>query len=334
MDWISFLESNRIHYVDKGPNVSAGNICIKCVWCGQQDDSEHLSINLEGRGFRCWRQPLHSGKNPAKLIQALLNCSWGHACEIAGQGRSLPSDFMTKVRASLGKSEVIERTKEVLYLSKEFKPFLEKMPSCKPFAAYLSGRGFTYDNIFTDTLTFDILYATQGLYKGRIIFTVWDDGDLVGWTGRTIYLSEEVRYKTLSNDPVKAKERGEMPAPNPITDYLLFWDMIRNSPGQTIVLCEGPFDAWRVNILGWDEGIRATCFFTSALSDQQTNLLYDVVPSYKNRFLLLDQGTYTKAERIRTKLSTLDVVIRKLPEGIKDPAEIREVGVLKEILGI
>jgi hypothetical protein len=334
-DWIQFLEQNNIHYVDKGPNVSAGNICVRCIWCGQQDDSEHLSINLEGRGFRCWRQPLHSGKNPAKLVQALLNCSWAHAVEIAGQGKSLPSDFMSKVRASLEKAEPDERAKpSLLFIPSEFKPFLEEMPSCRPFASYLRGRGFTEDNIFTDTLTFGMYYATQGLYNGRVIFTVQDNHKLVGWTGRTIYPSEEARYKTLTNDPVKAKDRGETPAPGPITDYLLFWDDIRSSPGKTIVLCEGPFDAWRLNLLGWDEGIRATACFTSSLSDQQTNLLYEVIPDYKNRFLLLDQGTFAKAERIRNKLTTLDVVIRNLPSEYKDPAEVQDIQTLKGILGI
>ena len=97
MDWINFFQSRNIHFVDSGANVVRGNVACRCPWCGGNDPSEHMSINLEGKGFRCWRQPLHSGKNPAKLIQALLNCSWDQANQIAGQTKSLPNDFMSKV---------------------------------------------------------------------------------------------------------------------------------------------------------------------------------------------------------------------------------------------
>ena len=140
MDWIQFLEQRNIHYVSSGPNTSKNQLGLRCPWCGGNDPSEHLSVNLEGKGFRCWRQPLHSGKNPAKLIQALLNCSWDQANQIAGQTKSLPNDFMSKVKSSLDKPEIVNRTND-LKLPAEFKRF-SKLPSCKSYILYLRRRRF------------------------------------------------------------------------------------------------------------------------------------------------------------------------------------------------
>jgi hypothetical protein len=316
--------------VDSGSNVVRGNIACRCPWCGNNDPSEHMSINLEGRGFRCWRQPLHSGKNPAKLVQALLGCSWDQANQIAGQAKSLPNDFMNKVKQSLAKPELVNRSNN-LRLPPEFKPFSGK-PSCKSYILYLRRRGFNDKNILEDTKDYGIHYASQGNYKGRVIFIIEHEGKLVGWTGRTIYPNEMARYKTLSHDVEKAKENDEQPAPNPISHYLLWYDRIVNFTADTIVLCEGPFDAWRVNLLGEELGVVATCFFTSTLSKQQLNLLHGLLPRFKNRYLLLDENTFSKAARIRSDLVSLGVEVKRLPAGVKDPGEIGTVKQLQEIL--
>lgn len=332
MDWIGFFEQRHIHYVDRGPNVARGNIACQCPWCGLDDKSEHMSINLDGKGFRCWRNRQHSGKNPARLIQALLKCSWEQAQQLAGQQKSLPNDFLNKVRGAIVKSEPIKR---VIHpkIPIEFKSFVNR-PSCKNHIAYLRRRGFTDQNIFNDTVDYDIYYAARGLYHGRIIFTVWQDDKLCGWTGRTIYDQEQIRYSTLTSDAEKANERGEIPAPNPISYYLLFYDRLVRTRANTLVLCEGPFDAWRVNLLGAELGVVATCFFTSMLSDQQLNLLHELLPKFKHRILLLDQGTFSKAARIKSQMVTLDVETRKLPNRFKDPGEIKSQKDLQEVLAI
>src|SRR5271157_5295521 len=109
-DWVSFLETNQIPYVTSGPSVTKSHVACHCPWCGVDDPSEHLSISLIGQGFRCWRQPLHSGKNPAKLIQALLGCSWEQANNLAGNAKTLPTDFLSKMKASLIPGKQEERT--------------------------------------------------------------------------------------------------------------------------------------------------------------------------------------------------------------------------------
>lgn len=331
-DWIKFFEQHKIPYVTKGPNVSRGRIAIHCPWCGIDDPSEHLSIRLDGPGFTCWRnKDKHWGKRPEKLIQALLKCSWDEAHRLAGNEKEVPSDFMASLKAKLVK-ERQEKEKQILRLPKEFKP-IGDMPSAAPYKTYLSDRGFTTEDI-EEAWEYGIFYASQGLYKGRIIFTVRDQGQLVGWTGRTIYPTETLRYKTLTHDPEKARERGEIPAPAPISDYLLFIDYLRGTDADTVVLCEGPVDAWNTNILGKPLGVVATCFFTSTLSNQQINLLHAVLPKFKYRYLLLDQNTFAKSARMKADLAAFDVEVKHLPPTIDDPGEIPSTKMLEQVLAI
>lgn len=331
-DWIQFLEQNSIHYVTQGRNITKNQIGLKCPWCGQADPSEHLAVNLNGSGYRCRRQPdLHWGKNPAKLIQVLLGCSWEQANRLAGNTTVNLDDFMSKIRATFNKPVVETRTSK-LVLPKEFKEFSNK-PSAKPFVEYMRRRGYN-DKQIQQAKDYGIYYASMGLYKGRIIFTVVENGKLVGWTGRTIYPNEAVRYKTLTNDIEKAKERGEIPASSPITEFLLWHDRLSQTDADTIVLCEGPFDSLRVNILGEHLGIVSTCFFTSTMSATQKNKLYEILPRFNNRYILLDQGTFAKADKIRSELVSFGVEVKRLPKEIDDPGELTTTNILRRVLAI
>lgn len=328
MNWLDFFQNNGIHYRTSGANVSAGGAVIHCPWCGQADQSEHLVVSLEGKGFKCWKSRQHAGRNPAKLIQALLNCSWEQATSLAGQQRTLPNDFMNKVRASIEKPKEVERPNN-LKIPPEFKRFT-KLPSCRMYLEYINRRGFT----IKDAEDFGVYYASTGPYKGRVLLTIYHEGKLCGWTGRTVFPTEELRYKSLTSKVDKAKETGEEPAPKPIGHYLLFRDYIVNSDAETIVMCEGPFDAWKVNVLGKHLGAVATCFFTNTPSAQQINQLHEILPKFKNKVLLLDQGTFSKTARTKADLTSLDVRIAYLPANIKDPGELKTIKELQNVLVI
>ena len=226
------------------------------------------------------------------------------------------------------KDEIAVEFEQALSLPPEFKSF-RGAPSSRPYVQYLQKRGFSELEI-ARTQGYGIYYASQGEYKGRIIFTVWVDGNLVGWTGRTIYPTETLRYKTLSNNP----EKGPPTAPRPIGSYLLFWDKLKAPVPKTIVLCEGPFDAWRVNLLGARLGVVATCFFTNSLSREQIGLLHEILPKFENRVVLLDQGTFLQVSNIKSDLAAFDLTVRHLPPQYKDPAEIPDTETLKEVLAI
>ena len=290
-DLIQFLEQHRIEYKTSGANVGRGNLTIHCPYCGAADESYHLSVSLEGLGFRCWREHQHRG-SITKLVKELTGCSWEHAKQITGQQSiNLTNDFASQVQACF-QTPVIENTN--LKLPPEFKP-LSNLPSCRPFLNYLKKRGFSLH----DLDGFNLQYATRGLFAGRIIFPIYFKHKLVAWTGRTIHKSVELRYK----------------AEGPTTQYLLWHDDILKTDAETIYLCEGPIDSLKMNVLGNKYGICSTCFFTSGPSVAQIDLLYELLPKFKYRFLLLDQGTVN----IAGPLNSLKVVIKQLPSGIKDP---------------
>lgn len=319
-DWIAFLESRRIYYVTSGPNVAKGRVAIKCPFCGADDKSEHMGIDLHHERWGCWRSADHRGGSPVRLVAALAQCSLDQAYEITGKQRFIPEDYHARALELLSpKEKRIER--KPLALPAEFKRFA-MCATARPFISYLENerRGaFQRRDILRFTEDFGIYYAMRGPYRYRVIFTIVVNGKLQCWTGRTIN-PNQLRYKALSTDADKAKQEGSEPALAATADLLLWYDDLMKEDADTIVLCEGPFDALKVRLLGRERGITATCFFTMNSTESQASLLYDLLPRFKRRLLLLDQGTIPNALKLRKKLIGLDVEIAQLPPLIKDPA--------------
>jgi hypothetical protein len=254
-DFERFFEQNGISFATSGSNVSRGNVAIHCPFCGSADEGQHMSVNLHGQGFRCFRRPDHRGKNPARLVQAILGCTWERA--------------------------------QALLMTKRY----------------------------------NLRYATQGPYKRRVIFPITFEGKLVSWTGRAIDKGTEIRYKTLSADPERATREGCGQALGPITDYLLWYDRVMSADADTLIICEGPFDACKVDVLGRREGIVATCVFTSRPTNRQIELLHTMLPRFKRKYLLLDRGTLPTQLAVQGELVGLGLQLAELPRGLKDPGQ-------------
>jgi hypothetical protein len=320
--WPDFLNARGIDYRDSGPNTSVGNVVVKCPFCGVGDEGEHMSIAINGLGWRCFRRPMeHRGRSPVRLIAALLKCSSADAARIAGV-RDLPVSLLGSVRARLVKQSVtIDHGQQSLNWSPDFKPFSDKI-TARPYLFYLSKRlDLSLTKTITLTQSWDLRWASSGPYAGRVIFPVRQEGQLMTWTGRAIGNSQ-IRYKTLSTDLTKAKTEGLPAALAPTSNLLLFHDDILKQPARTLVITEGPFDAAKVRVLGHDFQMQATCLFGLNLSDAQVVLLAAVVPRYGSAFLLLDRGALAPAMRMRARLMQLGVGLRHLPLGVKDPGSL------------
>jgi hypothetical protein len=288
-----------------------------------------MSVNLAGEGWKCWRKDEHRGKSPVYLVQALLGTTLERARSIVGDAVFIPEgDFMQAVMSRM--EPPVVTTRKPLKMPDEFKPIID-VPSARHTINYLTGpsRQFTLKQTMNMTKNYDLRYATRGPFKGRVIFPIRYRGDLVTWTGRSIYANEALRYKTLSADA----ELEEHPAVGPVNDYLLFYDdLVDNYDGSdTIVLCEGPFDALKVRVLGRRHGIRATCFFTASPSTRQIDLLHDVLRQYRYRYLLLDRGTLSTAMKVLGSLSALRMKALTLPDDVKDPGLLTEKRLLNLI---
>lgn len=331
-DWIAFLDRQGIEYVASGANVAKNNVNVHCPLCGAGDPSHHLGISLVGPWWGCWRDPAHRGKSVARLIQLLLGCSWEQAQRIAGESTSLPSDLLGSVEALLAVSSDPAPLRS-LKMPEEFLPFSGK-PGERYYRSYLTRRRYTEKQIEGITKNYGLRYCKHGPFRGRIIFPVFYEGKLVTWTGRSIYASDTLRYKTLTVDPDRASVLGLEPAAGNISDFLLWYDELQNGSFETLVVVEGPFDALKLRTLGEkDAGLIATCFFTSAPSRRQIECLYRVLPKFKNRFLLLDEGTLSKSLALKNEfdgvLSSTDLEVLYLPEHLKDPGEMSKKDFLK-----
>jgi len=319
-EWLSFLNARGIEYATSGPNVSRGHVAVKCPWCGAADPSQHMGISLEGAGWACWRNREHRGRKPARLVQALLNCRMDQAYEIVG-GINVPSDFMSQVAAQLTKREDVAVDLRTLKMPKEFKPF-RNLPSARPFIAYLKERGYTQKQILHMSETYDMSYCVAGPFKYRIIFPVIHKYRLISWVGRTISTSN-LRYKALTVDPDKAKADNTPVAVDLNTNYVLWYDQLKEWDADTLVICEGPFDSLRVNELGDGLGIASTCVFTSSPSDAQIEILYELLPRFKRKYLMLDRGTLPTAMKILSRMPRSEIKIVELPSHLKDPGEMQ-----------
>lgn len=318
-DWPRFLEQHHIEYVTQGANVARGNINIACPFCAD-DPSHHLGISLSGKGWGCWRRPDHRGKSNSRLVQALLRCTTEEAHRIVGSTTHIPSDFLAQIKANMA-PPALDVEDRGIELPPEFKTFKER-PSAQLFAGYLAKRGFSENVIWHLTEDYGIYYSTRGPFKGRILFTVRSNGHLVAWTGRTVYPNEMLRYKSLTTDPEKAKLEGHEPAVAALNHFLLWADDLPKMDADTIYLVEGPFDALKVRVLGAREGIVATCLFTNHPTVEQKDRLHDILPRYKHRYVMLDRDATPAALRIASELALLDLKVRILPRGVKDPGEL------------
>lgn len=331
-DWRRFLDANRIAYVEAedGANLSKGNIGIACPFCGD-DPSTHMGISLAGAGWNCWRDRSHKGKSPVGLIQVLLKCSWERAREIAGLDNTyVPEDWCSQAMALIAPKPTPAPKKRRLLLPSEFLEFSD-LPRCKPYLRYMENRGFT----LTRLQAYGIKYCTTGPFRARVIFPVTYGFNLVSWTGRTINGSP-LRYRAHTADPERAADDELPPALGPINSYLLWYDHLRlceTSRFKTLVLCEGPIDAFKVAVLGQHSGITATCFFGIEPTDTQIELLYDLVPRFERTVVLSDRNAETKSMQTAQKLKSLGVEACFMVPHRSDPGELRTCDELLHSLG-
>ncbi len=303
MDIKEIFDWYNIPYITFGKNVQHGNFNIRCPFCGYDDPSEHLGISLTTGYWACWRNQDHRGKKPHKLLMKVLGLSYG---EVEG--------LVTTVdRTKLLEPEIEEKSNTTRLQALEFPWTIRSMAELKVghrFRSYLERRGFREVGQLIDD--YDIHYSmASGPWKDRIVIPIYIDQRLVTWTARSIHPTAEIRYRTLS------KEKSVLPIKDILWNYDEIWG---NATAEDLVLVEGPFDALKLDFYGKELGLRATCMFGSSISDNQIDLLSTLI--YRNLYILLDSGTYSKALGVQKRLAFLRPRIIQLPEGVADPGNL------------
>jgi hypothetical protein len=313
-DWFTFLRQNNIPHTTTGPNASRGRVNIKCPLCAD-DPSEHMGISTSGHGWSCWRNPQHKGKADARLVSVLLGCGRQEAERIVGGAALVPGDteLGEGLKARLGErlDDNVAAVKE-LWLPKEFKPMDNGSPFARQFHEYLRERDYRPTHIKWLIETYRLHYCISGRFAYRIIIPIFDRwGDLLTWTARSIRQDEEVRYKTLK------REQQVCSPKETLLGLPLLWSC---SNPKVLLVCEGPFDAFRITALGHSLGVYGTCLFGLSMSGPQSALLLGLQERFKDARVLLDSAASFQAFRMAN--SGLSLGIDRLPEDVKDPGEL------------
>ena len=315
----NILAAHGVNFREGG----SSEVLTRCPLCGDADPSEHLSINLQRRGWRCLRNPhQHRGKSYVYLLTLLLRCSEDRARELLGvrEAAPLPSadDFSQQWRKQLGYDQNETQRPSKLTFPKEIKPLTPGAPRSGGFWDYLTdslpdGRGFTREQAEWVAETYKLHYATSGRFAYRVIIPIFDRlGNLQTWTGRSLDPEASIRYLTLR------KEEALAPPGNLLLSLPI---LARAEKRRCLSICEGPFDAIAVTALGHRYGVWGTCLFGLELSEAQSNLIYDISESFDRVRLLIDpREAWLRNLSIKSGLPRR-AKPQTIPDGFKDPGE-------------
>jgi hypothetical protein len=300
MDWQGFLTDNQIEWVSRGPNTARGEISIKCPWCGDEDPSQHLGINLSRGSWGCLRNPEHRGHSTTYLIGYLLGCSQHQARMIVDQYSRSDPDQLGEVSLDDSPSPGTAGEPEGLPDLRPIRP----QSSTERFWNYLQVRGFDIPG--TAIHQYKLQCCLTGPFKDRLIIPLFKRGELFAWTGRALgapvsaprYLSSERIKETIFNED----------------------DLMEG--GKLLFITEGVFDAMKLDHYGRDQGVRATCGFGISLSMEQIVLLNSRRNRFKKTVILFDRDAVEPAFIAKDWLPSSTVTVGHLPEGVKDPGEL------------
>jgi hypothetical protein len=304
-----FLRKNRIPYIDHGVNVKKGEINLKCPFC-LDDPSMHLGVDENRLLFSCWRNSKHRGRLH-KLIMVLARCSFAAACEMLGQNalwfdKTQFDNFMNDPAGFFTDT----KEQKTLKADYPFKDYSDNIPLL--YRNYLTDdRGFFSKHLPTLFKDYSLQYCTEGRYARRIIIPIFIRQELVTFTARAV-VDNPVRYLTLS------EKDGAIES---IKETLFNFD---DAEGEVLFVCEGPFDALKLDFYGKKLGARATCIFGKNIKPMQTLLLDEMSERFDRIVLLLDSTEFDTMLSVQRLISFIKkpVIIGTLPEGVGDPGEL------------
>jgi hypothetical protein len=330
-DWVAFCRAHQIKFVTTGPNVARGDINIRCPMCGD-DPSEHMGLSKDPRRpwWSCWRSSEHRGRDPVRLIMVLLRCSQETAQATVEAGDFSAIDRYEGIAGKLTAGPEIGATRAPpapaapLRLPREFKPVVDSGYGSQFYDYLRQERGFDHVPGLVDR--YDLRYCVSGHFRWRIVIPIYLDGQLVSWTARDITGKSQVRYRTLSDDPVKAADQGYPPALINLKSTVLNVDFATG--GDFLFVCEGPFDAIKLDWYAGESGTAVAVFGMPEM--QQAATLRRLSLVYRRLLVTLDKDAKSKAMKFVEQLRgicSVPVSWLPLPGGVKDPGELTRAGV-------
>lgn len=204
-----------------------------------------------------------------------------------------------------------------LALPKEFRPASKHLPP--RFEDYLiDDRGFLRRSLLDFCELYNIHYCVQGNYSGRLVIPVYLRDDLMTYTCRAIGYTS-MRYLTLSESDG---------AVDSIKELILNFDV---AEGSVLFVCEGPFDALKMDFFGRKYGAGATCLFGKNIKGNQALLIGELAENFEKVVVLLDSTEYDSSLKVQQALSFIrkEVVVGSIPDGESDPGDLSFLQVKK-----
>ena len=309
--WHTFLDDQRIDYVEQGANISRGWYGLACPLCGD-DPSHHLGVDPQSGRWNCWRDPTHRGKSPVRLVASLLSISYGEARAIVEGTETLSDDTTSDLRARMDAPPEHKEATTCPW-DKNIVPLYQNATTKRKYMQYLKRRKFAKGDLYDVTDTYDLRCALRGEHAGRILFPLTKFGVQYGWTGRSTGASD-VRYK-------EHPEGG-------ITKKFVFNHQGILNGGTTLAIVEGPFDAAKLDFYGQEYDVRACAYLGTHFSAAHTAIVLDASRLFRDVVVIPDKGSEHAARAIVERLPGIDVKIKELPDHIDDPGELTPGGAI------
>lgn len=318
MNVLQILERYHIEYVERGPNVAKGNVNIQCPWCGAEDHSHHMGINLQRGYWGCWRSKQHRGRALYKLVSKLTGLSYQDARRVTGEGQRRAVQLGDMERAveglqmPLGTPEGVSDAPNLRF-SAGMRPLAKSQyRSAQRFLAYLQrDRRFAKCDVHKVCKRYGLRYCLSGDYADRLIIPVYEHGKLMTYLGRSIYQNATLRYRALDKD--KSVKQ--------VKDCIYGYDRALKG-GKTLVIVEGALDAMKVDYYNYRKEMRAIALFNMNLEASQLELLAHLKGRYDRYIILLDRGELSASLRLESELRFLNGIRAKFLQGAKDPGDL------------
>lgn len=312
MNWEQFLTDYNVPFVTRGPNTKRGEVSIKCPWCGEDDPSEHLGINLTIARWGCHRNQTHRGKDPLRLVRTLLGCSTGQAKLVIKQYDAAdPETLGDALAVLLGENtpeKAITTDWELEWQREEFRR-IDRAGLVGKFWRYLHHRGFNDPERLAKR--YGLRCALIGRWQNRVVVPITQGGLLVGWTARAIVNPQNAPRYLSTGEAIKK----------------VVWNSDElESGGEVLFVTEGPFDALKIDFYAEEFGVRATCVFGTSIILDQYAMLKRLSRKFKQTVLLLDPDAVESSFISSDYLP--NATFGTLPDGVDDPGDLTHKQVL------
>lgn len=296
-----------IPFAESGKNVAAGHLAVRCPYCGTADPSMHMGLELKTGYWGCLRNKQHRGKNPARLVVALINCSWQDAFEIVGDRlltESVSWGELSKRAEHLGDAQKKVAKLFAVRRPAEFKKLRPDGMRGRFWDYLVKKRGFRADDIVELCDRYQLRCCLSGEWRNRLILPFLSGGDWLGWQGRAIYKAE-LRYISY---PDSAAVKN-----------LLFNADAAKRGGRALAVVEGPIDCIKTDFYGHKHGLTTVALLGTSYVRQQIALLLRYGSRFDSVYILTDPAALATAMALQADLSQINPKIVTNPPDAEDP---------------